>query len=68
MEKELREILREAERQGWRVVRGSKHFKLYAPDGKTIVTAPTTPSDWRAIRDVIARMRRAGFRWPPKED
>lgn len=43
MQKELKELLRQAEAQGWRIQYGSKRIKAYAPDGKTIVTLPSTP-------------------------
>jgi len=38
--KELREMLDEAERQGWRIEHGrGGHYTAYAPDGKSIVRA-----------------------------
>lgn len=61
-QKELRQIIREAERQGWRVEQ-RKHWMFYAPDGKNIVTAPSTPSDHRWKQNLIAHLRRYGFRW-----
>jgi predicted RNA binding protein YcfA (HicA-like mRNA interferase family) len=37
--KELKEIVREAERQGWRAGKTKKgHLKFFAPDGENIVT------------------------------
>lgn len=65
--KEVREIVEEARRQGWRVEEGKRgHVKLFAPDGRTIVTLPSTPSDHRSLKNSIAEMRWAGFKWPPK--
>ncbi len=61
--KEARELVREAERQGWRVEPIGDGYQLYAPDGETIVTIHVTESDVRALRNTIARMRRVGFRW-----
>lgn len=61
-QKELRQIIREAERQGWRVEH-RKHIHFYAPDGKNIVIAPSTPSDSRWKQNLIADLRRYGFRW-----
>lgn len=67
VDKDTRKMLAEAERQGWQVVAGKAgHVKLYAPDGATIVTMGSTESDHRARANTIARMRRAGFKWPPK--
>jgi hypothetical protein len=60
--KEIKELLAEAERQGWRVKEG-KHYQLLSPDGKGIVTCPKTPSSSRTIPNVVARMRRYGFVW-----
>jgi hypothetical protein len=64
LKKELREILREARRQGWRVrlTRGG-HYKLYAPDGENIVTTGSTPSSPSSIRELLAHMRSFGFKW-----
>ena len=64
VQKEIREIVREAERQGWRVERRKSGVsQLYAPDGENIVTAHSTPSDRRALRNMIANMRQFGFEW-----
>jgi hypothetical protein len=49
LRKEIKELLREAERQGWRVERRSRHYMLFAPDGKGMVTIASTPSSPRAI-------------------
>lgn len=61
---DLRKIIREAERQGWRVetTRGG-HLSFYAPDGENIVTTGSTPSDRRSLDNHIARMRKYGFSW-----
>jgi hypothetical protein len=62
--KELKEVLREAEKQGWKVAYSGKgHPMLYAPDGKNIVTTGGTPSDHRALANLVARLRRHGFIW-----
>jgi predicted RNA binding protein YcfA (HicA-like mRNA interferase family) len=64
LRKEMRQLLREAERQGWRVELGrGGHYKLYAPDGENIVTAPSTPGSGASLRDTLAKMRSFGFRW-----
>jgi hypothetical protein len=63
LRKEVKELLREAERQGWRVERRSRHYMLFAPDGKGKVTIASTPSTPRAITHSVARMRRYGFVW-----
>lgn len=35
-------------------------------DGELIATFAGTASDWRSIRNSLAPLKRAGFRWPPK--
>lgn len=62
--KETKEIIREAENQGWTVRRTKKgHIQFFAPDGENIVTAGGTPSDHRAIANLVAQLRRYGFKW-----
>ena len=66
MDKEVRELVAEAERQGWRVeLRPNGHWRLLAPDGVGMLTVAGTPSDRRWKANSIARMRRHGFVWPP---
>ena len=66
MHKEVRELVEEAERQGWRRRElASGHVQLLSPDGTTIVTIAGTPSRGRWRANAIARLRRGGFRWPP---
>ena len=57
-------VVRAAERQGWRAELGrGGHWKLYAPDGKTIVTAASTPGARSSIDKTVSRMRHYGFVW-----
>ena len=66
VEREVRAVVEEAQRQGWRLeVLRSGHPMLLAPDNSTKVVLPGTPSDRRFLPNGIALMRRAGFRWPP---
>ena len=37
------------------------HWRFRAPDGSTTIFFSGTPSDHRAIKNFIARMRRGGF-------
>lgn len=68
MDKDLRKLIRAAERQGWTVQIGKAgHVKLFAPDGRTLVTMGSTESDRRALTNTVSRMRRAGFVWPPRK-
>lgn len=44
--KELEQLLRLFEQQGWRVIKGRKYFKTYCPcEGKHKKTVHMTPSD-----------------------
>ena len=63
--KDWKKVMDEAKRQGWRCVllKGSGHWRLYAPDGKNTVHAGGTPSDRRSLDNTIARMRQYGFTW-----
>ena len=63
VKKDLRKLLQEAEKQGWRVVQVKMGYQLLAPDGIHIVTIHHTPGDHRALDNYIADMRKYGFRW-----
>jgi hypothetical protein len=43
------------------VERRSRHYMLFAPDGKGKVTIASPPSTPRTITHSVARMRRYGF-------
>ncbi len=66
---ELQDIIKEARAQGWRVERTkSGHWKFTPPDKtKKPIFTGGTPGDRRALRNHLAQMRRAGFRWPPSK-
>jgi hypothetical protein len=55
-------VVAEAERQGWRVQKG-RHWKLFAPDGRTIVVIASTLRTVGGVEQSIRRMERAGFSW-----
>lgn len=65
MHKDLRKVLREAERQGftWNT-RSSGHIEVRR-NGERITTFAGTASDHRSMKNGLAHMRRAGFKWPP---
>jgi len=70
MERPIMEMVKDLEKaareQGWRVTRTTKgHWRFWPPDRQTPPsTFPGTPCDWRAIRNLIADLRRKGFMWP----
>lgn len=66
MQKDWKRLVDAAREQGWRIEETTNGWQLKAPNGVFIETIHGTPSDRRAIRNAIARMRRGGgFEWPP---
>lgn len=68
MAKDIRDIVKAAEEQGFRVERTKKgHWVFYSPDTtKKPVYHSGTPGDRRAIDNLLAELRRAGLTWPPR--
>lgn len=65
MASDLKEVLRELPRQGWRVerLRGG-HYMAFPPDrSKVPVTIGGTPSDHRAPANTMSYLRKSGFIW-----
>ena len=46
---------------GWRVEDRQDCWMCYSPNNGPIVNAHKTPSDHRAIKNTLARLRQAGF-------
>lgn len=66
MDKDMKKIIGALQKQGFEVeVTKRQHVMVYR-DGVLVVTFSGTASDWRSIRNGIAKARRAGFEWPPK--
>ncbi len=59
MNKDLKEIVRRIEKNGYTVVPAGKHQKVKNAEGKTIATLPTTPSGqtWRVRLESELRKR-----------
>ncbi|HEY2702215.1 MAG TPA: hypothetical protein VGL20_00855 [Candidatus Dormibacteraeota bacterium] len=57
------DIVTVARKQGWREERRTRHIWLYAPDGQGTACIPTSTSDWRAIHNAVAQLRRLGLVW-----
>jgi hypothetical protein len=56
-----RELARAARAAGWDITRRrSGHLAWRSPSGAVVFT-PATPSDWRAARNSVADLRRAGL-------
>ncbi len=60
--KDFDQVLKKAERQGFRIERTGKggKVKIYCPDGG-IVFASATPSDRRAVRNLVSDLRKHGY-------
>jgi hypothetical protein len=61
-----RDIAGAAREQGWRIDSLKNGDMWYSPDGRTKVLWHRTPSDHRAEKNFLARMRQGGLRWPPR--
>ena len=66
MDKDTRNVLAEAKRQGFTVRTTSRgHGQVRNADGQVVAVFSGTPGDVRALRNGIAQLRKAGFVWPP---
>lgn len=62
MKKQIRELIRVARRQGWEVTTtNGSHLRWRGPDGGLVFT-PSTPSDWRSIKNMTAQLRKEGLK------
>ena len=62
LSKEARAIVREAEAQGFTVKEKKNGWMLLTPNGQGAVMIHKTPSDHRALKNELARLRRYGFK------
>ena len=65
MKKDLNKIVKTAEKQGWDIkITGGGHLKWTGPEGQIVFSA-RTPSDHRAIQNIIHELKIRGYE-PPK--
>lgn len=65
--REFQDLLTELKIQNWSSTRTTKgHWQFKSPDGKGLVTAGGSYGDWRAIRNLITQLRKAGFQVPER--
>lgn len=57
-----RALIREAEKQGFTVKEKKNGWMVLTPNGQGAVMIPRTPSDHRAMKNAVARLRRYGFK------
>lgn len=62
MNKELRELIKALEADGFTVRPTKKHYRV-EKDGRYVTTLSKTPSDWRARANELRPAARLGFRW-----
>jgi hypothetical protein len=62
-QKEVRELVKAAKQQGWRVKQTKKGYLLLDPSGQHKEQVHMTPSDPRGLCNSLSRMRRFGFKW-----
>lgn len=56
-----RELLKAAEKAGWKIEKRRRgHLKLTSPDGDIVFTS-STPSDWRGTLNLASHLRRLGL-------
>ncbi len=61
MNKEVRRIIRELERQGWRVEWRKSKSMAFSPDGVTQVPVHHTPSDKKSLKNLESQLKRGGY-------
>lgn len=66
MDKDIRKIIKALEKQGFSVEVSKKGHPMVYRDGRLVATFSGTASDWRSMRNGIAKCKQAGFQWPPK--
>lgn len=66
MNKDVRKVVKALERQGFEVAATSKGHLTVSKNGEVVAVLAGTASDWRSLRNGLAPLKRAGFRWPPR--
>src|SRR5690348_5523052 len=61
MRKDVRRLVRDLVDQGFAVRRTRSGHVQVLRGGVVVAVLPGTPSDWRSLRNAVARLRRAGF-------
>ena len=63
---DMKSLEKAAKEQGWEIGHTKKgHPRWVPPDpSKPIVIGSGTPSDYRAIKNFLAQLKRSGFVWP----
>jgi hypothetical protein len=59
-DKDVQRLLRELEREGWRIVQG-RRYKAFPPNGAPMVTIPGTPRSRRSLVHLKGKLRAGGY-------
>lgn len=57
--KDIRKLAKRLRKQGW-TVEVRDHITWWPPNGRDPVFTGSTPSDWRAMRNIEAKLKRRG--------
>ncbi|QHO90281.1 hypothetical protein CWT12_01520 [Actinomyces sp. 432] len=66
MDKDLKKILKAAEKDGYDIRTTKRGHIVVSRDGRRVTTFAGTASDRRSLRNGLAALRRDGFEWPHK--
>ena len=62
MRKEIKKLAKVARAQRWAVEQtNGGHLRWRSPNGGSAIYSPRTPSDWRSLRNLKARLRQCGL-------
>lgn len=65
MDKDLKKIRKALHAQGFETELTKRGHLMVFKNGRAVATFSGTASDWRALKNGLAKARRAGFQWPP---
>jgi len=65
MNSDIQRIVKALTEQGWEIDGSGRHYKAYPPvKSEPFIVFPKTPSDSRAIKNILSRLKKSGFMWP----
>ena len=65
MNSDVEKIVKALREQGWEVDGDRRHYRAYPMvKSEPFIVFSKTPSDQRATKNVVSRLRRSGFVWP----
>jgi len=68
MGNDMTRLIKALREQGFVVTRtGKGHWLVRNANGDFVTTLAGTPSEYRGWKNAIAKLRRAGFIWPPRK-